>query len=383
MPFEIIRNDIARVRADAIVNSANPKPVCGSGTDTAIYLAAGEKDLLEARQQIGEIARGDAAATPAFALPAKIIIHTVGPIWQGGMQGELEVLASCYRKSLAIAEENGCESIAFPLISTGNYGFPKDEALRIALQEISAFLENHEMLVKLVVFDRKAYELSQGLADDVRQYIDERYVESARETEYAMGRREQEYARREQEYARWEEYQKDASAYRPAPGDAAMPPNAPFEAPQAHYSNAAPPPPAAKKKPSFFSLGWTTKKEKKEELPVLEVGETFQERLFALIDERKLTDAEVYKRANLDRKLFSKIRCNPAYKPGKRTAVALAIALKLNLDQTVDLLGRAEMALSPSSKFDLIVEYCIEHEIYDIFEINALLFAYDQPLLGL
>ncbi|MBQ9592963.1 MAG: macro domain-containing protein, partial [Lachnospiraceae bacterium] len=247
MPFEIIRDDIARVRADAIVNSANPKPVCGSGTDTAIYLAAGEKDLLEARQQIGEIARGDAAATPAFALPAKIIIHTVGPIWQGGKQGELEVLASCYRKSLAIAEENGCESIAFPLISTGNYGFPKDAALRIALREISAFLENHEMVVKLVVFDRKAYELSKGLADDVRQYIDERYVESAHEREYAMRRREQELARRE-------EFRKDASAYMPASDNAAMPPNAPFEAPQAHYSTAAPPPPpAAKKKPSFFS----------------------------------------------------------------------------------------------------------------------------------
>ena len=366
MPFQIIRDDISRVWADAIVNSANPKPMCGRGSDTAIYQAAGWEKLLAAREKIGEIKPGDAAVTPAYGLHARVILHTVGPVWHGGTEHELEVLASCYRTCLSMAEDLKCESIAFPLISTGVYGFPKDRALAVALAEIRKFLETSEMDVTLVVFDRRAYELSAELVSGVRAYIDEKYVADAYEKHGGKpGSSLMEDLLQQQKAG-------------------AVPP------PQAYHANYAPPMAGAPAEPArkegkatvFSFLKKKKAQASKDQGLVLEVGETFAERLFALIDERGLTDAEVYKKANLDRKLFSKIRCNENYKPGKRTAVALAVALQLNLDETVDLLGRAEMALSPSNKFDLIVEYCIEHGIYDVIEINSLLFEYDQPLLG-
>lgn len=173
MSFRIIRNDITKVTADAIVNTANPRPTYGGGTDAAVYKAAGADDLLTERRKIGNIAVGEAAVTPAFRLHAKYIIHTVGPVWQDGNHGEFEALASCYRKSLLLARKLGCGSIAFPLISTGTYGFPKDKALDIALAEIRDFLKSDEMDITLVVFDREAFVLSKPLTDDVRQYIDE------------------------------------------------------------------------------------------------------------------------------------------------------------------------------------------------------------------
>ena len=378
MPFQIIRNDITRVQADAIVNTANPRPVCGSGTDAAIYAAAGPRRLLRARKKIGAIAPGEAAVTPAFRLPAKYIIHTVGPAWTDGTRGEYETLASCYRKSLLLAEQLSCRSVAFPLISAGVYGFPKGPALRIAMDEIRAFLADCDMDVTLVVYNRGAFDLSSALVDRVAQFIDDRYVEARRRTAPPPGlsaadmrpapqRREAMFRDRDKESRKkpqrertaWEE---DTLGSIPSEDSAA--PSAPV--------------------PSGYSMpSFSVPSRKKSLSDVMEhVGETFQERLLRLIDERELTDTAVYKRANLDRKLFSKIRCNPDYRPRKRTAVALAIALELNLDETVDLLSRAELALSPSSKFDLILQFCIENRIYDTFEINALLFQYDQPLLG-
>ncbi|MCR5323071.1 MAG: macro domain-containing protein [Lachnospiraceae bacterium] len=165
MPFQIIRNDITKVKADAIVNSANPQPEYGAGSDAAIYLAAGVDKLLAERKKIGKIAPGENAVTPAFALKAKYIIHTVGPAWNGGDKGEFDILHSCYKKSLERALELKCKSIAFPLIATGVYGFPKTEALQIAMQEIGSFLirDDVEMVVKLVVFDNKAFCLSRNL----------------------------------------------------------------------------------------------------------------------------------------------------------------------------------------------------------------------------
>ena len=387
MPFEIIRDDITRVRADAVVNSANPKPVCGAGSDSAVYAAAGKEKLLRERQKIGEIRTGQAVQTPAFDLPAKYIIHTVGPVWNGGENGELSLLADCYRNSLNLAADLSCESIAFPLISTGVYGFPKDQALSVALREIRAFLEDHEMLVKLVVFDRTAYELSEDLVEGVNAFIDENYVQAAREKEYEGSYDERLLAARRRREEAFHSYAAELpdQGMTPFHDDKYLPSPQAKPSYQAAFPAQKPPENApkgaakGKKKPLSAPAGLS---KKKKEPFQLQLGETFQERLFALIDERGLTDAEVYKRANLDRKLFSKIRCNPEYKPGKRTAAALAIALELNLDETVDLLGRAEMALSPSSRFDLIIEYCIEHEIYDIFEVNALLFEYDQQLLG-
>lgn len=438
MPFQIIRNDITKVRADAIVNTANPEPVYGGGTDAAIYRAAGEEKLLRERRKIGRINAGEVAVTPAFGLQAKYIIHTVGPVWIDGNHREYELLASCYRKSLLIARQLECKSIAFPLISTGVYGFPKDKALDIALDQISAFMENSEMDVTLVVFDRRAFDLSASLQEGVRQFINENYVAAREDEEYGEGglaahvrnrrrRRDSDAGRSagrpsrglrdllretgerwrgkpgpdkeagsrpsysaqdsgffaEEEYP--EEYEMSFSGTWDLESSAL-----PDSAPQAESDSV---PQAGPEAASQAGAGPAPRKEFRIESPsparqrslqdvMAHVGESFRDRLLRLIDERGLTDAQVYKRANLDRKLFSKIRCNADYTPKRKTAISLAVALELNMDETTDLLRSAGIALSPGSRFDLIISYCIQNGIYDIYRINALLFDYDQPLLG-
>ena len=366
MPFQIIRNDITRVKADAIVNTANPQPVIGGGTDSAIYHAAGEEQLLAERGKIGEIAPGSAVSTPAFDLNAKYIIHTVGPMWIDGNYGEKDVLHACYENSLALAADLKCESIAFPLIATGVYGFPKDAALDIALEEIGKFLLTHDMEVILVVFDRSALQLSQALVGDIEEYIDEHTADLLREKEYisfkSKNRRRifdgfRHIVGREKQsedlmYEEAEEITRDTEASL-----------------MECYTSPITVSPVSASEMSLDDI-------------LARRGETFQQRLFRLIDERHMTDPEVYKKANIDRKVFSKIRCNPEYHPKKKTAVAFAIALELDMPAMQDLLSRAGLAISPSSKFDLIVSYFVDRKIYDIFEINAALFRYDQELLG-
>ena len=365
MPFQIIRNDITKVCADIIVNTANPLPVIGGGTDTAIYHAAGSAQLLAARREIGEIAPGCAAVTPAFGLPAKHIIHTVGPVWTDGTRGERETLRACYAASLALAAELSAESIAFPLIATGTYGFPREEALDIALKEIGKFLLNHDMLVTLVVFDRLSVALSAELMGSIDEFIDENGVRLARKQEY--GDTDGRIRRRRMEAP----YQE---------GFGTLPDMA-----RASHSLPKPAPKAARPEPETAEqdLYLTDAAERASLDEMLQgAGETFQQKLFELIDERGLDDVTVYKRANIDRKVFSKIRCNAAYKPKKRTAVAFAIALRLDMPAMLDLLSRAEIAFSPASRFDLIITYFVEHGIYDILEINAALFHYGEPILG-
>lgn len=361
MPFQIIRNDITKVKADAIVNTANPNPCIGSGTDSAIYAAAGSEQLLSERKKIGEIAPGQAVSTEAFNLPAKYIIHTVGPAWYGGDHGERDILHSCYERSLALAAELGCASIAFPLIATGVYGFPKDEALNIALAEIGRFLLTHDMKVILVVFDRKALELSENLVGGIEQYIDEHAADRLREKEYGSARLT-ELRRRE---ARRLEEKEEILAFENMP----MPSQEPFEEETADDVSLP-----------MGSLPDVTGKSLEEFLG--SAGETFQQRLFELIDVSGMDDVTVYKKANIDRKVFSRIRCKEDYRPKKKTAVAFAIALELDMPTTVDLLSRAEIAFSPSSKFDLIVTYFISKGVYDIYKINAALFKFGQPILG-
>ncbi len=331
MPFQIIRNDITKVRADVIVNTANPKPQIGSGTDSAIYAAAGAGALLEARKKIGDIAPGQAAVTPAFHLPAKFIIHTVGPAWLDGQHGEKDILRACYENSLALAAKLEAESIAFPLIATGVYGFPKDEALNIALSEIGKFLLTHEMRVILVVLGKAAFALSEKLMGSIDAYLDEHQVRELENAEYADGRILEEYRRR-----------RAAQQYANAPASGS---------------------------------GQTL-----EEM-LGSAGDTFQQRLFRLIDASGMDDVTVYKKANIDRKVFSSIRCKPDYKPSKKTAVAFAVALELPMQEMLDLLACAGITLSKSDKFDLIISYCVRNGIYDIFEINAVLFRYGQPIL--
>ena len=343
MPFEIVRNDITRMSVDAIVNSANPRPVIGAGTDAAIHEAAGP-ELLAARQRIGDIPVGQAVITPAFRLPAKYVIHTVGPVWDGGSYGEEALLRSCYDNSLQLAWVHGCKSVAFPLISTSNYGFPRDKAMQIALSAFTDFLPEHEMLVYLVVFDRKAYALSEKLFHSIASYIDDHYVQVWEEAMYGDEPRKQQSSRRRQ----------DIDLYR----QKTMKPER------------MPSPSVAET--GGFSL--------RDFLKRADAG--FTETLLKLIDRSGKKDSEIYKKANLSKQHFSKIRNNPDYRPTKQTAIALALALELNLEETKDLIGRAGYALSNSSKFDLIIRYFIEQGIYDVVQINMALYEFDQSLLG-
>ena len=367
MPFEIIRADITKVKADAVVNTANPEPVAGRGTDLAIYRAAGRRKLLAERRKIGRIEPGECAYTDAFGLDAKYIIHTVGPVWQGGKCGERDILRRCYESSLELAERLGCESVAFPLISSGVYGFPKAEALSIALSGIGSFLLTHEMQITLVVFDKAAVELSDKLTGGIEKYIDEHTVCYMRDAEYGP----EEERRRTQRLRRAgnaASHILPAAAQKIAPADLredALPPSAAGIAP------------AAAKESSFADLSGKSLEE-----VLSDRGETFQQKLLKLIDESGMDDVTVYKKANIDRKLFSRIRCNEDYQPTKKTAVAFAIALRLDMQTMTDLLSRAGIAFSDSSRFDLIIAYFVNNRIYDIFEINAALFKYDQPLLG-
>ena len=426
MPFKIIRNDITKVHADAIVNTANPEPVFDRGTDQAIYQAAGKGKLLRERKKIGRIAAGEVAVTPAFNLHAKYIIHTVGPVWVDGNHRELELLASCYRKSLLIARQLECRSIAFPLISTGVYGFPKDKALDIALGEFSSFLApsedaadggsdsgsdsvsdsgsdsglKEEMDITLVVFDRKAFDLSSNLTAGVEQYIDENYVDDRHIEEYGTSYHSREKGnsagpeRRRRSVFERLSFPKRQSG-RPVPGTSSeygTGGSAPHswgqreefpEKPLQHAESLqdVSSPYTENRKGSRPSITGGLQARSLQDV-ISQAGETFQESLLRMIDERGLNDTQVYKRANIDRRLFSKIRSNREYSPKRQTAVSLALALELNMDETRDLLGRAGIALSCSSKFDLIISYCIQNGIYDIIRINAILFDYGQPLLG-
>ena len=351
MPFEIIRNDITRMHVDMIVNPANPMPIVGGGCDAAFHQKAGPK-LLEAREKIGEISAGEAAITPGFALPAACVIHTVGPVWIDGEHLETELLRKCYENSLLLALENGCRSIAFPLISGGVNGFPKEVALQTAISAISGFLMQHEMEIYLVVFAREAYALSEKLLHSVRSYIDENYVCEVEAAEYFANRMECAAP------APMEELPSDKSILGKI-----------RERGQRIRANA---------------LGKTgSVKEEKSLIELLrETDAGFSETLLRKIDATGKKDSEIYKKANVDRKLFSKIRNDPGYRPSKTTALAFAIALELDLEETKDLIGRAGYALSHSSKGDIIVEYFIVKRNYDIFEINAVLFEFDQKLLG-
>ncbi len=329
MPFEIVRNDIVNMKVDAIVNTANPRPIIGAGTDKAVHDKAGAR-LLLARKEIGNIAVGEAAITPAFDLDANYVIHTAGPIWKDGRSGEEELLASCFRNSLGIAKKKACESIAFPLISTGSYGFPKPLALQIAVREISSFLMENEMQVYLVVFEKQSFELSEKLFKSVSSYIDANYVSDKMNLEYGTSK------------VRLRDYEEMLLH-------------------ESSYETTA-------RIPNLDGM-----------LNNLDKG--FSETLLDLIDRTGKKDSEIYKKANVDRKLFSKIRNNADYRPSKTTAIAFAIALELSMDETNDLLSKAGFALSQSSKFDVIVRYFIENKKYDIFELNSVLFEFDQPLI--
>lgn len=352
MPFKIVRNDITHVKADVIVNTANPKPIYASGTDLAIYQAAGADELLAERKKVGCIERGDIAVTGAYALNAKYIIHTVGPVWVDGMHKEFETLENCYAKSLQKALELGCDSIAFPLISTGVYGFPKDKALQIAVFVFSRFLLENEMQIILVVFDKKSFQLSGQLVGEIDSFIDANYIRQKRRSEYS--RRTSRHSKIESDIAYDSEVYEECCRYSEE------------EEIETKLLMSVPMPDRA------MSL--------EEELE--NIGMSFHDKLFELIGKSGMDNKDVWKRANLDRKHFSKIQCDEKYHPKKKTVMALCIALKLDLEQAKDLLARADWAFSPSSKVDLIVQKAIIDKQYDIYQLNLVLFQYTNEILG-
>ena len=352
MPLQIVRNDITKMKVDAIVNAANTSLLGGGGVDGCIHRAAGPALLAECRT-LGGCETGSAKLTGAGNLPCRYVIHAVGPRWSGGRRGEREKLASCYRTSLALAEEKGCESIAFPLISSGIYGYPKDQALRVAVETISAFVLEHDMMVYLVIFGRRDYQIGEKLFGDITSYIDDNYVEAHSDDMAERLRRMNGPFRRKKEALA-----ESGAGNRPEPALSyhALPEMMPA--------------------PSVGAAGPSLQE------AVDRIDESFSEMLLRKIDESGMTDAACYKKANIDRKLFSKIRGDRLYKPSKPTAIAFAIALELPLAETADLLRKAGFALSPSNKFDIIIRYFIERGNYNVFEINEALFAFDQSLLG-
>ena len=344
MPFEIVRNDITKMRVDAIVNAANRSLLGGGGVDGAIHRAAGP-ELLEECRTLNGCETGQAKITKGYRLPARYVIHTVGPVWHGGGYGERELLASCYRSCLELAAEYSLESVAFPMISAGAYGYPKDEAMEVAVEEISRFLLQHEMAVFLVVFGRQELFTGKKLFRDVQEYIDDHYVDT-HILKHIENRREAIWHQDEYKAMEMDQSIMADALYAPsAPACSAMP-----------------------------ETNW-------DEL-VKKTDEGFSETLLRLIDEKGMTDAQCYKKANVDRRLFSKIRSDPDYRPSKPTVFAFAIALELTLPETKNLLQKAGFALTHSSKLDVVLEYCIKRRFYDILQINEVLFDLDLPLLG-
>lgn len=337
MPLILERNDITKMKVDAIVNAANSSLLGGGGVDGAIHRAAGP-ELLEECRTLHGCTTGEAKITRGYRLPCKYVIHTVGPIYQDGRHGEKQLLVNCYENSLKLAVENHCESIAFPMISAGVYGYPKDQALQVAVDTIRSFLEDHDLTVYLIVFDARAVQLSKSLVKDLNEYIDDHYValsakQDIRSVRTCSFTNEKMSVLEEAGVFDEEELSADSSQD------------------LAKFVN--------------------------------QTDESFTQMLLRKIDEKGMTDSACYKKANIDRKLFSKIRSDEHYKPSKETALAFAIALELSLDETEDLLMKAGYALSNSSKEDLIIKYHIQHRLYNIFDINKALLFYDQRVLGI
>ncbi|MBQ9188366.1 MAG: macro domain-containing protein [Clostridia bacterium] len=369
MPYQIVRNDITQMHVDAIVNPTDPVYSGLGGTDAQIHRIAGSK-LRRACDRLPRLEQGQTAVTKGYQLPCRYVIHTVGPVWHDGTQGEKEKLYTCYQNALAAAAQHRCKTAAFPLIASGTFGYPKDQVLRIALEAIGDFLMTHDMTVYIVVYDKESYAVSKKLQADVQSYIDEHYFDLSHTLANHIAPARSEtlssdalpmWNREDYETTTllWAEQDKKEEPIAPPP----------FPEPSSPLAAEKAPAPKAAKKQSLDQL-------------LSELDEGFSQTLLKLIDERGMTDVQCYKRANIDKKLFSKIRSNPHYQPSKPTVIAFAVALKLSLADTKMLLERAGLALSHSSRFDVIVEYFLDTQQYDLMEINEVLYQYDLPCLG-
>lgn len=357
MPLQIVREDITKMRVDAIVNTTNEEMIGYSGVDLAVHTMAGEELDAECAS-LAPLGLGQAKISGGYQLPSKYVIHTSGPVWHGGLQGESIILRSCYMESLKLAVKHGCRTVAFPLISAGVYCYPKDQVLKFAIQTITEFLFEHELTVYICVYDRESYTFSQKLFEDIKAFIDDDYVEERDEGFYLDDR-----ARIKNTFNRAKRQTGDKSSKKKLDW--------------------------GQEKGIFADFGeecsapMSSAMNKTLDEYMQDMDKTFAYKLFDLIDERGMGDVECYKKANVDKKTFSKIKCNPqTYKPSKQTAVAFAIALRLDLDQTQDLLATAGLTLSRSFTFDKIIRYFIQNGNYNIFDINEALFEFDQTLLG-
>mgnify|MGYP003275650922 CR=1 FL=1 len=360
MPFQIVRNDITHMNVDAIVNAANPRPIIGYGVDHGIHQKAG-KELLKARKVIGDIPFGNAEITPAFDLNAKYVIHAVSPIWKDGTQNEVTLLSNCYTRSLQLALENNCESIAFPLLSAGNHGFPKDIALQTAVNAISQFLMQHDMDIYLVVFSRNAFALSEKLFHSIQSFIDDNYTHEKFLEEYGV-RDKNDVREKELEELRFSMHQRRlySMAYEDI-SDCSVDELLPC---------------------SPLSSATIDSKGRTLEDLIDEMDETFSEALIRMIDQKGFADPDIYKRANISKQHFNKIKNNKDYKPNKNTAIALAVSLKLNLDETKDFIGKAGYALTHSSKSDIIVEFFINEGKFNVIDLNTALYTFGENTLN-
>ena len=373
MPFKIVRNDITKMNTQAIVNTANEFVEVGTGCDTAIYKAAGYDELLAYRRDnIGNVPQGEVFITPGFNLPAEYIIHAVSPYFVDGSEGEEEKLRSCYRKSLQLAAEHSIRSIAFPLISTGGFGYPKEEGMRIAIDEISAFLIQHDMLVYLVVFGDKMTALGGKIYPDLEEYIDQNYVEKRIDEEYGGFYRpsgsvpsEPKIEKRNTSFRDKLRRPQSASRFEKR------------EDIEDECFDDSEPVLSALDEEMFFGDFHESKLEER----LRHRSDTFSQYLLYLIQDKNMENAEVYKRAIVDKKTFSKIKNNVDYHPQKITALCLCVGARLNLDESKDLLARAGYALSPSDMTDIIFTYFIENEIYDMIELDIQLEEHGLPCI--
>ncbi len=368
MAFKIVRNDITKMKVDAIVNTANEEPIYSSGTDTAVYKAAGEELLLAEREKIGFMNEGEVAITPGFNLPAKYIIHAVSPCYIDGTYGEERKLRQCYRRSLNLAYENQCKSIAFPLIATGSFGYPKEEGMSIAVEEIKAFLLMHDMLIYLVVFDTESTRLGLDFYPELEAYIDHNYVCDKREEEYG-DRYYGSETNEELEYDKKEDVEK-LLKYPSIKIDKCFMKASSIMSTEDVEESAVEEDGAVG---AFFDDDLWEENESALNERMKHLSDTFQQYLLYLIEVKGLTNTEVYKRAIMTKQLFSKIKVNPDYHPDKATAMRLCVGAKLNLDETKDLMARAGYALSPCDKRDIIFSFFIEREIFDMIEIDIVL----------
>ncbi len=363
MPLHILRNDITKMQVDAIVSAADPALSGSGGTESAIRIAAGPA-LEKAVRELGGCRPGAAKITWGFNLPCRYVIHTAGPIWRGGFFGERRILASCYKSALSLAVKYGCRSVAVPVISSGSFGYPRESALDAAVIAIRSFLDHNNLTVYLVLFDRETTSLGRNLSEDLQEYIDDNYADTNRGLHSRMFPRD---TLLEEKYSRvFLEKTASPSGFPPQPPAVVKRSISPRV-----FGTLASPTPSGRIAPSLSLDDLYS-----------QIDESFQQMLLRKIDEAGMTDAECYKKANVDRKLFSKIRKDVHYKPSKPTAIAFAVALELNLRETEDLLQKAGFALSRSSIFDLIIRYYIERSCFDIYEINEALYRFDQSLLG-